>query len=65
MQASNKRIESRWHRALRSLLYGHNVDRNVKAKARLGLAVVAFAAIFSVIAVRLVMFATVNEGHGG
>jgi len=65
MQASNKRIESRWHRALRSLLYGHNVDRNVKAKARLGLAVVAFAAIFSVIAIRLVMFATVNEGHGG
>ena len=65
MQASNKRIESRWHRALRSLLYGHNVDRNVKAKARLGLAVVAFAAMFSVIAIRLVMFATVNEGHGG
>src|SRR5499426_488512 len=65
MQASNKQIESRWHRALRSLLYGHNVDRNVKEKARLGLAVVAFAAIFSVIAIRLVMFATVNEGHGG
>src|SRR5262245_60544007 len=65
MQASNKQIESRWHRALRSLLYGHNVDRNVKAKARLGLAVVAFAAIFSVIAIRLVMFATVNEGHAG
>jgi len=65
MPASSKRTESRWHRALRSLLYGHNVDRNVKAKARLGLAVVAFAAIFSVIAIRLVMFATVNEGHGG
>ena len=50
---------------LRSLLYGHDVDRNVKAKARLGLAIVAFAAIFSVIAVRLVVFATVSDGHGG
>ena len=57
--------ESRWQRALRSLLYGRDVDRNVKAKARLGLAIVAFAAIFSVIAVRLVMFATVSDGHGG
>ena len=52
-------------RVLRSLLYGQGVDRNVKAKARLGLAIVAFAGIFSVIAVRLVMFATVTEGHGG
>ena len=57
--------ESGWQRVLRSLLYGHDVDRNVKAKARLGLAIVAFAAIFSVIAVRLVMFATVSDGHGG
>jgi cell division protein FtsI (penicillin-binding protein 3) len=57
--------ESRWQRALRSLLYGRDVDRNVKAKARLGLAIVAFAAIFSVIAIRLVMFATVSDGHGG
>jgi cell division protein FtsI (penicillin-binding protein 3) len=57
--------ESRWQRVLRSLLYGHDVDRNVKAKARLGLAIVAFAAIFSVIAVRLVVFATVSDGHGG
>jgi cell division protein FtsI (penicillin-binding protein 3) len=65
VQGSNKHTESRWQRVLRSLLYGHGVDRNVKAKARLGLAIVAFAGIFSVIAVRLVMFATVPEGHGG
>jgi cell division protein FtsI (penicillin-binding protein 3) len=57
--------ESRWQQVLRSLLYGLDVDRNVKAKARLGLAIVAFAAIFSIIAVRLVMFATVSDGHGG
>ncbi|MGB7715134.1 MAG: penicillin-binding protein 2, partial [Pseudolabrys sp.] len=65
MQELRKHIESRWQRALRSLLYGHAVDRNVKTKARLGLAILAFAGIFSVIAVRLVMFATVSEGHGG
>ena len=56
--------ETRWQRALRSLLYGRDVDRNVKAKARLGLAIVAFAAIYCVIALRLVMFATVSDGHG-
>ena len=39
-----KSPENRWQRALRSLLYGRNVDREVKAKARLGLAIVAFAA---------------------
>lgn len=57
--------ESRWQRALRSLLYGHDVDRNVKAKARLGLAIVAFAAIYGIIALRLVMFASVSDGHAG
>jgi cell division protein FtsI (penicillin-binding protein 3) len=56
--------ETRWQRALRSLLYGQDVDRNVKAKARLGLAIVAFVAIYGVIALRLVMFAAVSEGHG-
>jgi cell division protein FtsI (penicillin-binding protein 3) len=56
--------ETRWQRAMRSLLYGRDVDRNVKAKARLGLAIVAFAAIYCVIALRLVMFATVSDGHG-
>ena len=65
MQGPKKQTESRWQRALRSLLYGQGVDRNVKARARLGLAIVAFAGIFAVIAVRLVMFAAVTEGHGG
>jgi cell division protein FtsI (penicillin-binding protein 3) len=57
--------ETRWQRWLRSLLYGRDVDRNVKAKARLGLAIVAFAGIYCVIALRLVMFATVSDGHAG
>jgi cell division protein FtsI (penicillin-binding protein 3) len=59
-----KAPETRWQRWLRALLYGHDVDRNVKAKARLGLAIVGFAAIYGVIALRLVMFATVSDGHG-
>ncbi len=60
-----KPSESRWQRTWRSLLYGHNVNRSVKARARLGLAILAFAAIYSVIALRLVMFAAVSDPHGG
>ena len=56
--------ESRWQRWMRSILYGHNVNRNVKAKARLGLAIVAFAALYGVIGLRLIMFASVSDGHG-
>jgi cell division protein FtsI (penicillin-binding protein 3) len=52
-----KRSES-WHqRLIRSLLYGRNVDRAAKARARVGFAILAFAAIYSVIGGRLVMFA--------
>ncbi len=64
MNASAKSPETRWQRFLRSFLYGRDVDRNVKAKARLGLAIVAFACIYGVIALRLVMFAEQSDGHG-
>ncbi len=64
MSAAPKSPQTRWQRWLRSLLYGRDVDRNVKAKARLGLAIVAFAAIYGVIALRLVMFAEQSDGHG-
>jgi cell division protein FtsI (penicillin-binding protein 3) len=47
------------------LLYGHNVDRGAKAKARMGLAIVAFALVYAVIAMRLVWYATSLEGHLG
>jgi cell division protein FtsI (penicillin-binding protein 3) len=57
-------METRWQRWLRLLLYGDNVDRNVKAKARLGLAIISFGAIYGAIAIRLVFFATINEMHG-
>ena len=65
MRRAHKLPESRWQRALRSLLYGRNVNREVKAKARLGLAIFAFAGIYGVIALRLVMFAMASNGHGG
>jgi len=51
-------------RLIRSLLYGRNVDRAVKARARVGLAIVAFAAIYAVIGGRLVMFAIGADAHG-
>jgi len=50
-------------RLLHTLLYGRNVDRSAKAKARIGFAMLAFAAVYSVIAVRLVMFAAIPESH--
>ena len=64
MSARPKSPETRWQRWLRSFLYGRDVDRNVKAKARLGLAIVAFACVYGVIALRLVMFAEQSDGHG-
>ncbi len=56
-------LSERWQRFVRTLLYGQNVDRNAKARARVGLAILAFAAIYTVIAGRLVMFAVVPESH--
>jgi cell division protein FtsI (penicillin-binding protein 3) len=58
------KIEPWRRRLLRTLLYGDNVDRALKARARLGLALLAFAAIYAVIATRLVMFAIAPESHG-
>jgi cell division protein FtsI (penicillin-binding protein 3) len=51
-------------RLVRSLLYGRNVDRAVKARARVGFAIVAFAAVYAIIAGRLVMFAIGADSHG-
>ena len=36
-------------RLIRSLLYGRNVDRSAKARARVGFAILAFAAIYAVV----------------
>jgi cell division protein FtsI (penicillin-binding protein 3) len=60
-----KRPVEPWRqRLIRSLLYGHNVDRAAKARARVGFVIVAFAVIYAVIAARLVMFAVVGDNHG-
>ncbi|HUZ32824.1 MAG TPA: penicillin-binding protein 2 [Xanthobacteraceae bacterium] len=53
-----------WRRRfIRSLLYGGDVDRAAKARARVGLAILAFVVVYSVIAIRLVMFAMVSDGR--
>jgi cell division protein FtsI (penicillin-binding protein 3) len=51
-------------RLIRSLLYGRNVDRTAKARARVGFAILAFAAIYAILAGRLVMFAVGADSHG-
>ena len=51
-------------RLIRSLLYGRNVDRAAKARARVGLAMIAFAGVYGIIAVRLVMFPIIGDTHG-
>jgi cell division protein FtsI (penicillin-binding protein 3) len=52
----------RWYR---NLLYVHGVDRQIKARARVGLAILMFGAIYAVIAGRLVMFAANSDTQGG
>ncbi len=55
--------ESRWRRLVRGLLYGNNVDRSSKARARVGLAIIAFAIVYFVIAARLVLFGIASDGR--
>ena len=54
----------RLQRIVRSLLYGREVNREAKARARLILTIVVFAAVYTVVSARLVMFA-VNSDTGG
>jgi cell division protein FtsI (penicillin-binding protein 3) len=48
-------------RVVRALLYGRDADRSRKARTRVGLALVAFAAVYTLIALRLVVFAVAPE----
>jgi cell division protein FtsI (penicillin-binding protein 3) len=53
-----------WRRRIvRTLLYGRDVDRGAKAKARVALAITAFSVVYAIIALRLVLFAVVPDGH--
>ncbi len=55
---------SGWRRRfIHTLLYGPNVDRGAKSRARVGLAILAFALGYSVIALRLVTLAAAPDGH--
>ncbi|MBC9883056.1 penicillin-binding protein 2 [Bradyrhizobium sp. INPA01-394B] len=62
-KATERPIEPWRQRLIRSLLYGRNVDRAAKARARVGLAMLAFAAIYALIGGRLVMFAIGADAH--
>ena len=57
-QELSRSLEPWRQRLIRSLLYGRNVDRVAKARARVGFVMLAFVAIYAVIGGRLVMFAT-------
>jgi len=48
---------------LRTLLYGRNVDRRATAKTRIGLIIAAFAAVYAIIAARLVMLEVMPESN--
>jgi cell division protein FtsI (penicillin-binding protein 3) len=45
------------------LLYGRNVDREAKGRARVGLAILGFVCIYAVIAGRLVQLASTSDSH--
>src|SRR5437764_382738 len=54
-----------WHRRmLRALLYG-KADRHAKARGRIGLAMIAFTAVYAVIAGRLIVYAITPDNHAG
>ncbi len=61
-QAASPAMPGR-RRLIRKLLYGRDIDRGAKAQARIGLAILAFAAVYAIIAARLVMFALVSNSH--
>src|ERR1043166_8753635 len=64
MSERDRKSTEPWRqRLIRSLLYGRNVDRNAKARARVGFAILAFAAVYAVIGGRLVMSAIAADSR--
>ena len=57
------RGDVRVRRLMQLLLYGRSVDRTRKSQARLGLAILAFALVYAIIAFRLVLYATTADTH--
>src|SRR5262244_599692 len=56
-------IGPRWQWLINKILYGNGVNRHAKTRARIGLAIIGFAAVYSIIAARLVMFALASNSH--
>jgi cell division protein FtsI (penicillin-binding protein 3) len=54
--------KSRANSLIARLLYGANVDRTVKARARVGLTIAAFVLVYAAIAARLVFFGVTSDG---
>src|SRR5262245_54531480 len=62
---TSQRAAGSWrNRVIRKLLFGANVDHNAKARARVGLAIIGFALVYTAIAGKLVMFAMMPESKG-
>jgi cell division protein FtsI (penicillin-binding protein 3) len=62
--ASSSAPRAPWPRRIaQTLLYGQNVDRARKTKARIGLAALCFAIVYVIIAARLVLFAVAPDSH--
>jgi len=55
-------VEPLRRRILRALLYG-KADRHAKARGRIGLAIIAFTAVYGIIAGRLVLYAVTPDSH--
>src|SRR6476646_8100808 len=49
-------------RVLRALLYG-KADRHAKARGRIGLTMIAFTAVYAIIAGRLIVYAVTPDSH--
>ncbi len=59
----SKPVEPWRRRFIRKMLYGSNVDRGAKARARIVLAIMAFTVVYAVIGARLVMFGISSNSH--
>jgi cell division protein FtsI (penicillin-binding protein 3) len=62
---ASRRWHRQWHWLVSKILYGSAVDRHAKARARIGLAILAFVVVYSIIAARIVMFAVASNSHVG
>jgi cell division protein FtsI (penicillin-binding protein 3) len=62
-QTARAQAEPWRRRFTQVLLYGRNVDRDKKAKARLGLAILAFSIVYLIIAARLLLYGIAPESH--